>query len=84
MKGKIKKARPALDRQNVGLNVGLKKTEQKVIDLLLANPSATSDDLAAKIGVTKRTVERAYKTLQEKKVIKRIGSRRNGTWIVMK
>ncbi|KYM44662.1 hypothetical protein A2U15_00060 [Fusobacterium necrophorum subsp. funduliforme] len=69
---------------NVGLNVGLNKTEKKVIELLIENPSYNSQDLAEKIGVTKRTIERTFKTLQEKKRIERIGSKRDGNWIVTK
>lgn len=69
---------------NVGLNVGLNKTEKKVIEFLIENPSFTSDDLAEKIGVTKRTIERTFKKLQEKKMIERIGSKRDGNWIVIK
>lgn len=70
--------------KNVGLNVGLNKTEKKVIELLIENPSYNSEDLAEKIGVTKRTIERTFKTLQEKKRIERIGSKRDGNWIVAK
>ena len=69
---------------NVGLNVGLNKTEKKVIEFLIENPSFTSDNLAEKIGVTKRTIERTFKKLQEKKMIERIGSKRDGNWIVIK
>ena len=65
-------------------NVGLNKTEKKVIELLIENPSYNSEDLAEKIGVTKRTIERTFKTLQEKKRIERIGSKRDGNWIVAK
>ncbi len=72
------------DNKNVGLNVGLNKTEKKVIELLIENPSYNSQDLAEKIGVTKRTIERTFKTLQEKKRIERIGSKRDGNWIVTK
>lgn len=44
----------------------------------------TADELTAKIGVTKRTIERAFVSLQNKKVIERIGSNRNGSWLVVK
>ncbi len=77
-----------IDNKNVGLNVclnvGLNKTEKKVIELLIENPSATSVELAEIIGVTKRTIERTYKSLQEKKMIERIGSKRDGNWIVVR
>ena len=66
------------------MNVGLNKTEKKVIELLIENPAYTSIELADKVGVTKRTVERTFKTLQEKKMIERIGSKRDGNWIVVR
>lgn len=69
---------------NVVLNVVLNKTEKKVIELLIENPNITSTELAEKIGVTKRTIERTFKSLQEKKMIERIGSKRDGNWIVVR
>lgn len=70
-------------QQNVGLNVDLNKTEKKVIELLIEDRSLTSIELSEKIGVTKRTIERAFKSLQEKKMIERIESKRDGNWIVI-
>ena len=64
-----------IDNKNVGL---------KVIELLIDNPSLTSIELAEQISVTKRTIERTFKSLQEKKMIDRIGSRRDGNWIVVR
>lgn len=55
-----------------------------MIELLIENPSVTAFELAEKIGVTKRTIERAFKSLQEKKMIERIESKRDGNWIVVK
>lgn len=72
-----------IDNKNVGLNVGLNKTEKKVIELLIENPSLTSIELSEKIGVTKRTIERIFKSLQEKNMIERIGSKRDGNWVVV-
>lgn len=66
------------------MNVGLNKTEKKVVSLLIENSSYTSEELAEKIGLTKRTIERAFRPLQNKKVIERIGSKRDGRWIVIK
>ena len=73
-----------INNRNVGLNVGLNKTEKKVIENLIENPSITSANRAEIIGVTKRTIERTFKSLQEKKIIERIGTKRNGSWIVIK
>lgn len=61
-----------INNKNIGLNVGLNKTERKVIEYLMQNSSLTSEILAEKIGVTKRTVERAFSTLQEKRMIERV------------
>ena len=65
-------------------NVGLNNTEKKIIKCLLKNSSLTSNEVAEKVGVTKRTIERNYKSLQEKNIIERVGSKRNGNWIVVK
>ena len=73
-----------LKLKNVGLNVGLNKTEKKVVSLLIEDSEYTSDELAAKIGVTKRTIARAFISLQNKKVMERIGSKRDGSWLVIK
>ena len=79
-----KEVMTVLTNKNVGLNVGLNKTEKRVIELLIEKPSYTSADLAEKIEVSKRTIERTFKTLQEKNMIERIGSKRDGKWIVIK
>ena len=69
---------------NVGLNVTLNKTEKKVIEILIENPNSTSAELSEQIEVTTRTIERAFNSLQEKNIIKRIGSKRDGYWIIVK
>lgn len=74
--------------KNVGNNVGnlisLNNTEKKVVSLLIEDAEYTADELAAKIGVTKRTIERVFSSLQNKKVIERIGTNRKGSWIIIK
>lgn len=76
-----------LKNDNVGNYVGnhvfLNKTEKKVVSLLIEDAEYTADELAARIGVTKRTIERAFISLQNKKVIERIGSNRKGSWMVI-
>ena len=66
------------------MNVGLNKTEKKVVALLIEDSTYTSEELAEKIGLTKRAIERTFASLQNKKVIERIGSKRDGRWIVVK
>ena len=69
---------------NVGLYVGLNKTEKAVLGLLIEDSDRTADMIATEIGVTKRTIERAFVNLQKKGKIERIGSKRDGMWIVIK
>ena len=70
--------------KNVGLNVGLNKTEKKVIRYLLDDESYSAEEVAKKVDVTKRTIERAFSSLQNKGLIERIGSKRDGVWHVIK
>ena len=69
---------------NVGTNVGLNTTEKRVIFHLLENPDSTADDMSIVIGVTKRTIERTLKKLQEKGLLVRTGAKKSGSWIVIK
>jgi len=62
----------------------LNKTEKSVIECLIENGEYTAEEMAEKIGVTKRTVERALVSLQSKGKIERIGSKRDGSWMVTK
>ena len=59
-------------------NVGLNKTEKAVLSLLIENADRTAEELASEVGVTKRTIERAFVSLQNKGKIERIGSKRDG------
>ena len=67
---------------NVGMNVVLNKTEQKILELLIEDPKQTAENLSKRINSTIRTAERTLKSLQEKNYLTRIGSRRDGYWIV--
>ena len=47
------------------MNVGLNKTEKAVLGLLLETPDKTAEEMASEVGVTKRTIERAFASLQK-------------------
>lgn len=74
--------------KNVGINVGLNdrltKTEKAILTYLIENNDYTADELASRIHVTRRTIERSISGLQKKGKIERIGSKRNGKWSVIK
>lgn len=63
--------------QNVTLD------ELALLKIISENPSITQVQLAEKMGVTDRTIKRKMKLLQEKGLIQREGSKRNGKWIVL-
>ena len=55
---------PTLELSNK--NVGLNKTEKAVLGLLLEDSDRTADLIATEIGVTKRTIECTFVSLQKK------------------
>lgn len=64
-------------------NVGLNKTEKAVLGLLIEDSDRTADIIATETGVTKRTIESTFVSLQKKGKIERIGSKRDGMWVVI-
>ncbi|HNZ94887.1 MAG TPA: HTH domain-containing protein, partial [Sphaerochaeta sp.] len=59
-------------------------TEKKVLELLVKNSDMIADELADAIGVSERTIQRAYASLQKNGYLERIGSKKSGKWIVLK
>ena len=61
------------------------KTAQKIIDLVISDPSITADNMANKIGVTKRAIEKNIKNLRTLGILTHEGSDKTGYWrIIMK
>lgn len=56
------------------------QTSVKILDLIRQDPSITLAELAAQVGVTKRSVERSVRKLQAEGGLKRIGPKKNGRW----
>lgn len=54
-----------------------------VLRMLIEDSDRTANVIAAEIGVTKRTIERTFVSLQKKGKIERIGSKRDGMWVVI-
>ena len=67
---------------NVPVNVLVNSTEQAVLDIIKHNPSVTYDDIAIKIGKTRKTVSRAITSLKQKGIIFRSGSDKSGHWAI--
>lgn len=51
---------------------------------LIEKPDLTADELAVIIGVSKRTIERNFVSLRQKGKLERVGSKRDGMWLVIK
>ena len=64
--------------------MSLKKTEKAVLELLIEDADRNADMIAKEVEVSKRTIERAFVSLQQKGKIERIGSKRDGSWIVVR
>ena len=56
--------------------------EMAVIRLIAENNHISLKELAGKPGLSKGTVDRVIKSLKEKGVLQRIGSKNNSTWII--
>lgn len=67
---------------NVPISVTLNGTEMSVLALLKQQPDMTREELAERVSKTVRTVQRALDSLREKDLIERVGSKKNGSWIV--
>ena len=59
------------------------ENELKVIALLKLNSKITVLELAGKVGITTRGIEKILQRLKEKSIIKRIGPARGGHWEVI-
>ncbi|MDR1873841.1 MAG: MarR family transcriptional regulator [Synergistaceae bacterium] len=64
------------------LTDNLTDKELAVLKLILENNCYTTGEMAIKLAVSRQTVTNRLKTLQEKKLVYRVGSDRKGLWKV--
>lgn len=64
--------------------VNLTSTQQKVLKLIYENPSVTHLEMSQTLSWTEKTAKRTTKVLRELRIIKRVGSDKNGKWILNK
>lgn len=78
--------RPELqsDIPSVTLDVTLNGTEMAVLAILKQKPDSSRDEIADKISKTVRTVQRALDSLRDKGYIRRVGSKQNPVWEILK
>ncbi|MCF8362476.1 MAG: hypothetical protein K9G70_07615 [Prolixibacteraceae bacterium] len=56
----------------------------QIIEILKILPQITIPELSRKTGMSMKTVERNLLKLKELKLIQRVGSRKSGSWQVLK
>lgn len=72
--------------EEFGIKYGIKFgiNDKQLLLLLCSNPSLTAQDIAERIGLSLRGVEKQMKRLKDLGVISRQGSRKSGIWIINK
>lgn len=58
----------------------LTENEQKVLEILRKNPSATYIEMANQMNISRKAVSQKIKQLKDKGLILRVGSTKNGYW----
>lgn len=59
------------------------KSSQKILELISASPSITISEIADRLGMTKRGVDKNIKRLKEQGIIRRVGPDKGGHWEVI-
>ena len=65
---------------NVGINVGINDTQNKILSVICQNNYITQKEIANKLNITLRTVERNINNLKQIGIIEKIGAKKNGYW----
>ncbi|HBQ65016.1 MAG TPA: hypothetical protein DD727_08900 [Clostridiales bacterium] len=67
-----------------GIDDGVEKNTEKILNAILADPKITQKRLADETGFSVRTVAREIKRLRDTDFIRRVGSDRSGYWEIVK
>ena len=69
---------------NKNITVKLTQTQKDILNLIKENPCITQNEIASKLNITRETVNRNMKKLQQEKIIQRLGADKNGSWKILK
>ena len=64
--------------------IKLTKNEQQILSLIIKNNKITREEIVNQTNLSDRTVSRIIKNLQDKKLILREGSKKTGSWKILK
>jgi len=56
---------------------------ERMFKIILENPRATSEEMALKLGISRRGIEKISAKLKEEGIIRRSGSRKSGYWEII-
>ena len=56
------------------------KSSQKIIELIKTDENITTQDMADKLGISRRAVAKQFARLQEENIIRRIGADKGDHW----
>ena len=59
------------------------KTSVKILELVKSNPEITVPEIAARVSISVRTIERNIQKLQKDNLLKRVGGANGGHWEVV-
>ena len=63
-------------------DVNVSRNQQLIINAIRKNAEITQIELAGQLSLSRRTIQSNLKDLQERNLIERIGSKKDGRWIV--
>ena len=67
---------------NETLNEALTEKQKLLLDILRNNPTITQKEIVESASLSRSTVQRTVKELTEMGRLKRVGSKKTGSWIV--
>ena len=62
---------------------GAQKNSQKIINMIQLNNTITTQEMADKLGITRRAVAKHIALLQAQKIIRRVGPDKGGYWEIV-
>ena len=65
-----------------GRESGRESSRERILQFMIQNPTITTRELAEKIGITPKGIEKQISYLKKNNRVKRVGGRSNGQWIV--
>ena len=61
----------------------LNDTQRSIIELIADDSKSTAEEMAKKLSVSSRTVEKHIKVLKDLQILERVGGRKDGHWQIM-